>query len=118
VTLKRCPATRIPAVRGGPADAVTSNGSAADPLPAASARRTIQFASGSAVQGHRLLDALTSTRPDPPDSPKLAPLSASENEHSAAACVTSTRCSLRTTAPRRTAGSGLGIAANSTAPSP
>jgi hypothetical protein len=118
VTAKRWPAAVIVPVREGPVAAATSKGSWAGPFPLPSARITIQLESDEAVQVHRLLDARTSTRPDPPSWGKVALPSPSENEHSPAACVTSMRRSLRITAPRRTAGSGLDAAANSTVPSP
>ena len=65
-----------------------------------------------------LLDARTWIDPLPPPCPNPAELCASENWHDAAACVTSARCAFRTTALRRTAGSGLAVALNSTRPSP
>jgi hypothetical protein len=65
-TMNRCPATRIVPLRAGPVAAATVKGIWDEPLPAALAPRTIQVTSLSAVHVHRLLEARTSTWPDPP----------------------------------------------------
>src|SRR3954470_18905546 len=95
-------------LRGAPAVAATSNSTGAVPLPVAPVRSVIHGASVEDVQGHSVLDARTSNAPDPPAWPKLLEGSDSVKPHSAAAWVTSTRCWLRITPPRRTCGSGLG----------
>src|SRR3990170_1369165 len=104
-------------VRAAPVDAATSNATSALPFPVA-VRTTIQGESDEAVQVHSELEARTLKLPEPPTWAKVLEGSESENVHSAAACITSTLWSLRTTEPRRTSGSGLADAATSTVPSP
>jgi hypothetical protein len=117
-TVNRWPATRIVPSRGGPLVATTSKATWPLPFPAAPDRRTIQDSSASACHSQSALDALTSIRPSPPLRGNDAESPSSAKMHSAASCITSMRCSFRTTAPRRDAGSGFGAALNSTAPSP
>src|SRR5687767_11237742 len=104
-------------VRATPGEAATSNATSALPFPVA-VRTTIQGESDEAVQLHSELEDRTSKLPEPPGWANVPTGSESENVHSAAACITSTRCSLRTTEPRRTCGSGFADAATSTVPSP
>jgi hypothetical protein len=118
VTLKESPAIfRVP-VRGGPDVGATVNATGADPRPLAPEVMVIQSASEVAVQLHNPLDARTPTLPVPPAVANEAELSASENVHSAAACVICARFVLTVMPPLRTTGSGLAEAANWTVPSP
>ena len=108
----------VPVRAAVPVDAETSNSTAALPFPLAPDRTAIHGASEEAVHGHSALDVRTSKAPEPPVWLKALEGADSEKLHSAAACITSTRCSFRTTEPRRTRGSGLAAAATSTVPSP
>jgi hypothetical protein len=119
LTTNRRPAAVIVPVRAAvPVDAATSNSTAAVPFPLAPARTAIQGESEEAVQVHSALDGRTSKAPEPPVWLNVLDGSDREKPQSAAACITSTRCSFRTTEPRRTCGSGLAAAATSTDPSP
>jgi hypothetical protein len=118
VTLKESPAIfRLP-VRGGPDVGATVKATGADPLPLAPEVMVIQSASEAAVQVHSALEARTPTLPLPPAVANEAELSASENTHSAAACVIWARLVFTVMPPVRTTGSGLAAAANWTVPSP
>ena len=112
VMVNRWPATVIPPVRGGPVVAATSKFTTPAPVPFAAPRIVIQSASATAVHAQSALEALTSTRPDPPPRSKLPESGAREIVHSPAACMTSARWLLARIAPRRTSGSGLATASN------
>jgi hypothetical protein len=66
VTVKRCPATVIVALRGGPVVGATSKTSVVVPFPLAPDRNVTQAASETAVHVHSALEATTSTDPEPP----------------------------------------------------